>query len=97
MSRRRETPAIRWECPDCASIVVNGASCPGCGYTPKTAAVIGPNAPLEVAETWRPTGPPPCTPEQNAAAGRIVRAVLNGTMTAEEGDTAIRKLFGTGV
>ena len=73
------------ECPNCERHFV-GAACP-CGFRPPSASSA-----WQEPEWMR--RPPPCTPEQNAAALQVDKAVLGGTMTVAQGHATLAEVFG---
>lgn len=93
MARRRPAPR-RWECPDCETVIVGGAACPTCH---RPAPALEPRRedlhPVHAPETWTPSVPPPCTEAQTRAAHAIIRAILAGELTTEQGHDAMRALF----
>lgn len=84
-------PRKRRECPDCETIYFTAGPCPSCGWSPAS-VVAFPEAAAQ-APTWLPSGPKPCTREQNAAATQILRDILGRVITAEEGRTRMAALF----
>ena len=75
------------ECPDCEKHF-RGPVC-SCGYrTP---------AEREERRPWREPdwmqGPPPCTPEENARALQLVKAVLGREITEAQAHACLHEMF----
>ena len=75
------------ECPDC-EMHFTGTRC-SCGYTPTRGKVIV--GPWQTPD-WM-LKPPPCTAAENAAALKIVQAVMAKKYTVHEAHIELHKLF----
>ena len=84
-----------WECRCGAINLESHGECEACSRPQPEGAVAQQQA-HRAPDLSRatPSGPPPCTFEQNQQAAAIVKAVLTGQLSAEEGQRRMDAVFG---